>query len=69
LPEFANAIVEVEPVSDTEYRVRRVPFPEEKMPIKLTERETLQVLDMIENPPKPNAALRRAAKRFKKNYG
>lgn len=77
LPGFANATVIIEAVSDTEYRIRKarvIPedelrFPEDAMPIQLTEREGKLVLDMIENPPKPNAALKRAAKRFKKNYG
>ncbi len=77
LPGFANATVIVEAVSATEYRIRKarvipedeLQFPEDEMPIKLSERDALKVLDMIENPPKPNAALRRAAKRFKKNYG
>ena len=77
LPGFANATVIIETVSDTEFRIRKarvIPedelrFPEDAMPIVLSERDALKVLDMIENPPKPNAALRRAAKRFKKNYG
>jgi hypothetical protein len=77
LPGFANATVIVEAVSDTEYRIRKarvIPedelrFPEDEMPIELSERDAKKVLEMLENPPKPNAALRRAAKRFKKNYG
>jgi uncharacterized protein (DUF1778 family) len=77
LPGFANATVIVEALSDTEYRIRKarviaeddLRMPEDDMPIKLTEREAKKVLDMIENPPKPNAALRRAAKRYRKNYG
>jgi Protein of unknown function (DUF1778) len=77
LPGFANATVIIEAVSDNEYRVRKarvIPeddlhFPEDEAQIILTEREAKQVIDMIENPPKPNAALRRAAKRYRKNYG
>jgi hypothetical protein len=77
LPGFANATVIVEAVSDTEYRIRKarvIPedefiLPEDKMPIKLSERDAKKVLDLIENPPKPNAAARRAAKRYRKNYG
>jgi hypothetical protein len=76
LPGFANATVIVEAISDSEYRVRKaivIPedelLPEDKMPIVLSERDAKKVLDMIENPPKPNAALQRAAKRFKKKYG
>ena len=39
------------------------------MPIKLSQRDARKVLDMLENPPRPNAAAARAAKRFRKNYG
>jgi uncharacterized protein (DUF1778 family) len=77
LPGFANATVIVEMVSANEYRVRKarviaeddLDFPEDKTPIVLSERDAKKFLEMIENPPKPNAAARRAAKRFKKNYG
>jgi len=69
LPGFANAMVTVEATSDTEFRVCKVLFPEDDMPIKLSGRDAKMVLEMLGNPPKPNAALRRAAKRFKKNYG
>ena len=77
LPGFANATVIVETVSDTEFRVRKarvIPeddlhFPDDGMAIKLTERETQQLLDLLDNPPKPTAAARRAAKRYRKNYG
>lgn len=77
LPGFANATVIVEAVSESEYRVRRarvipedeVILPEDRMPIVLSERDAKKVLAMIDNPPKPNAALRRAVKRFRKKYG
>jgi hypothetical protein len=77
LPGFANATVIVEAISDTEYRIRKarvIPedelrFPEDEMPIVLTEREGQQILDMIENPPKPNPALRRAFRRYRKKHG
>ena len=77
LPGFANATVIIETVSDTEFRVRKarviaeddLHFPEEDMPVELSERDAKKFLEMLENPPKPNAALRRAAKRFKKKYG
>ena len=77
LPGFANATVIIEAVSDTEYRIRKarvIPeddlrFPEEDMPVELSERDAKKFLETLENPPKPNAALRRAAKRFKKKYG
>jgi len=77
LPGFANATVIVEAIGPNEYRVRKarvVPeddfhFPEEDMPLKLSARDAKKFLEMMENPPKPNAAARRAAKRFKKQYG
>lgn len=77
LPGFANATVIVEAVSANEYRVRKARvvaeddfhFPEEDMPLELSERDARMLLEMIENPSKPNAALRRAAKRYKKKYG
>lgn len=77
LPGFANATVIIEAVSDNEYRVRKarvipeddLQFPADQTNIVLTEREAKQVIDLIEHPPKPNAALRRAAKRYRKNHG
>jgi hypothetical protein len=77
LPGFANATVVIEAVSDNEYRVRRakvIPedelhFPEEELPLILSERDARQFLGSLENPPKPNTAARRAAKRFKKTHG
>jgi hypothetical protein len=77
LPGFANATVIVEAVSATEYRIRKarvIPeddlrFPEEEMPIELSRRDAEKFLAGLENPPKPNAALRRAARRFKKSHG
>ena len=77
LPGFSNATVVIEAVSENEYRVRRakvIPedelrFPEEDMPLVLSERDARRFLESLEHPPKPNAAARRAAKRFKKTYG
>lgn len=77
LPGFANATVLLEAISPNEYRVRKaevIPadelhFVEEDMPIQLSERDAITFLEMIENPPRPNAAARKAAKRFKKHYG
>jgi hypothetical protein len=77
LPGFANATVVIEAVSEFEYRVRRakvIPedelrFSEENGPVALSERDTRRFLEALDAPPQPNAAARRAAKRFKKNYG
>ncbi|HKI34086.1 MAG TPA: DUF1778 domain-containing protein [Gemmataceae bacterium] len=44
-------------------------FPEEDMPMQLSERDAKKLLEMLENPPKPNAVAKRAAERFKKDYG
>jgi hypothetical protein len=77
LPGFANATVVIGAVSEYEYRVPRakvIPedelrFPEQDMPVILSERDARRFLGSLEEPPKPNAAARRAAKRFKKTYG
>jgi hypothetical protein len=78
LPGFANATVIVEAISSNEYRVRKaevIPadelrfFPEEAMPIRLSKDDAQRVLKALENPPAPNAAARKAAKRFRKHYG
>jgi uncharacterized protein (DUF1778 family) len=77
LPGFANATVVLEAISANEYRVRKaevIPadelrFPEEDMPIVLSKRDALAFVEALENPPAPNTAARRAAKRFKKHHG
>jgi uncharacterized protein (DUF1778 family) len=46
-----------------------VRFQEEDMPLVLSERDALSFLEALENPPKPNAAALKAAKRFKEQYG
>jgi uncharacterized protein (DUF1778 family) len=43
-------------------------FSEDTMPVTLTERDALRLVEALENPPRPNAAARRAAKRFKKQH-
>jgi hypothetical protein len=77
LPGFANATVIIEAVSAGEYRVRKaavIPedelrFSEEEMPVLLSERDAKQFAEALADPPPPNAALRRAARRFRKKYG
>jgi hypothetical protein len=77
LPGFANATVIIEALSDNEYRVRKarvIPedelhFPEEQGPVALSEKDAQAVLAMIENPPKANAAAKKAAKRYRKKHG
>lgn len=67
---FANATVIIEQVSETELRVRRarvVPEDEfrfaEEAPITLPDRDRDRFLAALDQPPKPNAALRRAVKK------
>ena len=76
LPGFANATVILEAISANEYRVRKaevIPTDdlrfEEEAHVILSERDARRVLEILENPPPPNAALRKAVKRFKKQYG
>lgn len=77
LPGFANAVVIIERIDDTEYRVRRgkviaekdLRCHEEDFPVKLSARDASAVVEAMENPPAPNQAARRAAKRFRKHYG
>ena len=37
--------------------------------IELSERDSLRVLELLENPPKPSAKLRAAAKRYREIFG
>lgn len=73
---FANATVIIEPVSETELRIRKakvvpedeVRFWEEAVP-PLSDRDRDFFLKLLDNPPPPNKALRRAMSRYKKLYG
>lgn len=63
---FANATVIIEQVSETELRIRKarvVPEDEirfaEEAPIVLSDRDRRQFLQALDEPPKPNAPLRR----------
>lgn len=73
---FANATVIIEQVSDTELRVRKarvVPEDEvrfrEEAPLVLSDRDRDRFLKALDRPPRPNAALRRAAARRPKPDG
>jgi len=37
--------------------------------LELSERDSLRVLELLEDPPKPSAKLRRAAKRYREIFG
>jgi hypothetical protein len=77
LPGFANATLLIEKVDETEYRVRKaqvIPenemhFHEEDFPIRLSARDAAAFVAALRNPPEPNQAMRRAWKRFMKDYG
>jgi len=77
LPGFANAMLIIEKIDDTEYRVRRAKviaekdlhFLEEEFPLKLSTRDAASVVEAMENPPAPNQAARRAARRVQKHHG
>ncbi len=63
---FANSTILVQPVSDTELRIRKarvipeddLPFIEEAM-VPLSDRDRDVFLAILDNPPPPNEALRR----------
>jgi hypothetical protein len=77
LPGFANTILLIEQVDETEYRVRKakvIPekelhFHEEDFPVEITQRDAVRLAAALAKPPTPNTAARRAAKRFRKNHG
>jgi hypothetical protein len=62
---FANATVVIEQVSENELRIRKarvIPEDEirlvEEAPIVLSDRDRQRFLEALDQPPKPNAALR-----------
>lgn len=77
LPGFANAMLIIEKIDDSEYRVRRAKviaekdlrFPEEEFPMKLSARDAARVAEALADPPTPNTAARRAAQRLRKRNG
>lgn len=73
---FANATVIIEQVSETEVRIRKaVVIPEdevrfyEETATLLTDRDRDRFLDLLDNPPRANKALKRAAKQHAKPHG
>ena len=63
---FANATVIIEQLNENELRIRKVRvIPEDELrfseeaPIELSDPDRKRFLDALDNPPKPNAALRR----------
>jgi hypothetical protein len=73
---FANATVIIDQLSDTELRIRKavvirqdeIRFAEETA-VPLSDRDRDRFLELLDNPPKANAALRRAAARRTRGHG
>ena len=73
---FANATVIIEQVSDTEVRIRKavvVPQDEirfyEEASAPLSDADRDRFLALLENPPAPNTALKRAAQKHAERRG
>ena len=73
---FANATVMFEAISETEILIRKaVVIAEASLPTiedtlqPLSNRDRDIFLNLIDNPPAPNAAFRKAAKRYKARHG
>ena len=71
---FANATVLIEEVSETELRIRKAQVTpedehvfEEEMRKPLSARDFAIFMDLLENPPPPNEALKAAARKYKNN--
>jgi hypothetical protein len=73
---FANATVIIDQISDTEVRIRKaVVIPEDEVRFyeetasPLSDRDRDRFLDLLDNPPAANAALKRAARKHAKRHG
>ncbi len=73
---FANATVIIDQLSETELRIRKavvIPQDEirfaEETAVPLSDRDRDRFLELLDNPPKANAALRRAAARRTRRHG
>jgi hypothetical protein len=75
LRQYAAVILDV--ISPNEVRVRKAEvivaddlcFSEEQMPVPLSKKDARRLTTALDNPPRPNVAARRAAKRLKKQHG
>ncbi len=72
---FANATVIIDQVSDTEVRIRKaVVIPEDEVRFyeetasPLTDRDRDRFLELLDNPPAANAALKRAMRKHAKPH-
>ncbi|HZU36223.1 MAG TPA: DUF1778 domain-containing protein [Gemmataceae bacterium] len=73
---FANATVIIEQISDTEIRIRKAKvIPEDELRFAeetvspLSDRDRDLFLALLNNPPPPNAALRRAVAKYRRRHG
>jgi hypothetical protein len=71
---FANATVLIEQISDTELRIRKaqvIPEDEirfaEEVPTVLSDRDRDLFLSLLDHPPRPTPALKKAARKHKAN--
>jgi hypothetical protein len=72
---FANSMLIIEQVSDTELRIRKAKvIPEDEQRFEedvvkpLSDRDRDLFLSLLESPPPPNKALRRAAAKYRKAH-
>ncbi len=73
---FANATLIIEQLSDVEVRIRKTaaiqhdetPFAEERVTV-LSDRDRDRFLELLDNPPGPNAALRKALAEHRQQHG
>lgn len=73
---FANSVILIEQVSDTEVRIRKatvipedeIPFPE-GIAVPLSDKDRDLFLSLLENPPKANPALKKLMKRRVSGHG
>jgi uncharacterized protein (DUF1778 family) len=73
---FANATVIIEQVSETEVRIRKakviaedeIPFYEQSVR-PLSDRDRDLFLSLLDDPPRPNRALRKAAAKHRRRHG
>ncbi|MGO8746443.1 MAG: antitoxin AF2212-like protein [Thermoguttaceae bacterium] len=68
LPERCEVEVQVRPLLGGATGEAVVEFPEEKT-IVLSDRDRDLFLQLLESPPPPNAALRKAVSEYRKQYG
>jgi hypothetical protein len=72
IPSLANETLVIEQIGDSEFRVRvasTVPihdlsFPEDR-PGVLADKDVEKLVDILDNPPEPNRAAKKAAKEYK----